>query len=172
MSSFSFRMSIWRLSISTSFMALIFILPSSRSLIFSMGSSNSTLEAMKLMRNSSPSMFLMAKDASLGRWGESLMICRARSLMEPVRDFISLSFLPGRVSSRYFTLAKIYGSDAVCSTGRRRLSPWSMAVMVPSGISMIFMMRASVPILYRSMSEGSSTLISLWAMAPRILPDV
>ena len=73
------------------------------------------LEAMKLIRNSSPSRFLMAKDASWGRCGESLMICRARSLTEPVRDFISLSFFLGCVSSRYWTLANIYGSDAVCS---------------------------------------------------------
>ena len=53
--------------------------------------------------------------------------------------------------------------------GRRRFRPWSMAVMVPSGISMILMMRASVPILYRSISEGSSTLMSRCEMAASIL---
>ena len=52
----------------------------------------------------------------------------------------------------------------------KRLTPWMMAVMVSSGISMVLTMRPSVPMGKMSSGVGSSTLASRWVTAPRSLP--
>ena len=56
------------------------------------------LEETKLIRNELLSIFLIAKVASVGMFGLSVIICIANSLTESIIAENSLSFLAGRAS--------------------------------------------------------------------------
>ena len=69
-------------------------------------------------------------------------------------------------SSRYCTRPSIYGSYSYISSSLKRLNPWSMAVIVPSGSSRVRMILATVPYSARSSTFGSSTLKSFCGTVP------
>ena len=85
---------------------------------------------------------------------------------------MSLSSLLGIVSTRFSIVPIRYGSVDIISLSAKRLIPCSMAVIVPSGISISLSIVADVPISYRFFLTGSSTSFTFCVTVPMIFVDL
>src|SRR5690606_11091663 len=73
------------------------------------------LEDTKFIKNELLSIFLMANEASLGMFGLSLLICKAKSFIGSIMASCSLLFLLGLVSGTSRMVAFISGFSVIPS---------------------------------------------------------
>ena len=118
---------------------------SSRSLTLSL-SEMLKLEQMKLMRLIGFSILRIAKVASSGIELEFLMMRIANSLRASTRAVNTRSSAAGSVSSMMLMRTVWNGVSDTNSVAVARFLPWRITVVVPSGISRMRTMRATVPI--------------------------
>ena len=118
------------------------------------------LAQIKLISDDGCSIFRIAKEASSGIEPEFLIIFTANSLIASSKATNTRSSSLGNDSVNKSTLAIIYGSSAFTCKIFARCFPCKITVVDPSGISKIRIIRAIVPIGYKSVKVGSSTRAS------------
>ena len=117
---------------------------------FSPKLSSSMVVAMKFTRKVKSSMERRAVTASFGVKEEDLSITAAFSLRDSAIILALLSEESTLFSCSTTTWPLRYGSMAVSSSRRTLAMPWSTADTVPSGMSKVFIIFATVPKAARS----------------------
>ena len=100
----------------------------------------------KFTKNELLSIFFIAKEASLGIFGLSLIISSAKSLIESIIAENSLFFTAGLASGKSLIVAFMYGCSVNTSATLKRFLPCIITVTFPSGIFKTRKILATVPV--------------------------